>query len=177
MKKIWKDPSNPTARPILYDFGLGWAVWFISFPAVAAIGELGDLLIYLFFKVEHYEQVAVRFLKMALTEPSVLIIAFLLIVFIAPAIEEFLFRGVLQNYFKRHVGSKAAILLSALCFAAFHFAPSQHAGNIPLLLSLFTFACFLGFLYEKQCSLFAPIGLHMAFNTISALRILILPEG
>jgi membrane protease YdiL (CAAX protease family) len=69
-----------------------------------------------------------------------------------------------------------AILLSALCFALFHFAPSQGIGNISLVGSLFLFALFLGFIYERQASLFASVGLHMTFNTVSTFRILFYPE-
>ncbi|MBI3211827.1 MAG: CPBP family intramembrane metalloprotease [Simkania negevensis] len=50
----------------------------------------------------------------------------------------------------------------------FHLSSSQGVGNI----SLFIFALYLGFLYEKQCSLFASIALHMTFNSISVIRIL-----
>jgi membrane protease YdiL (CAAX protease family) len=94
------------------------------------------------------------------------------VVIFAPIIEEFLFRGCLQNYLKLHFGTKAAIQLSALCFALFHLTPSQGIGNFSLAVSLFLLGLFLGFLYEKQNSLFASVGLHMTFNTVSALRII-----
>ena len=83
----------------------------------------------------------------------------------------------MQSWFKERLGPKAAILIAALCFACFHLAPSQGAGNISVAISLFTFACFLGFIYERQGSLYAPIALHMTFNTVSALRILFIPES
>ncbi len=176
MKKIWKDYSRPHTDSIAYDFGIGMLTWLISFPVAALVGQLSDMLLFYFLGIENYEQVAVRYLKTALSSPSLLFIALSTILISAPVIEEFLFRGVLQTWFKRYLGRGAAILLSALCFALFHLAPSQGAGNISLGLSLFSFGCFLGFLYEKQGSLFATIGLHMTFNSISTFRILFMPE-
>jgi membrane protease YdiL (CAAX protease family) len=172
MKTVWKDPSRPGSRSIIYDFGLGILSWLISFPLVLIIGQLSDLLLFHLFGVQTYEQVAVRYLKTSFPSPSLLFVALTTILLAAPVIEEFLFRGLLQTWFKRYLGSKAAILLSALCFALFHLAPSQGIGNISLGLSLFGFACFLGFLYERQGSLFATIGLHMTFNAVSTFRIL-----
>ncbi|HSW86014.1 MAG TPA: CPBP family intramembrane glutamic endopeptidase [Rhabdochlamydiaceae bacterium] len=177
MKKIWKDDTYPDSRSIAFDFGFGLMTWLISFPVIAVIGQITDLIVYLIFGVVTYEQVAVRYLKMALGSPAMLVVALFVILLAAPVIEEFLFRGFLQTWFKQHVGQKAAILLAALCFACFHLAPSQGVGNISLAASLFVFACFLGFIYERQGSLFAPIGLHMAFNAVSAFRILFVVES
>jgi uncharacterized protein len=177
MKKIWKDSSYPNSMSIAFDFGFGVMAWLISFPIAAVVGQIADLIIYLAFGVVNYEQVAVRYLKMTLESPSKLIVALFVIIIAAPVIEEFLFRGFLQTWFKQRLGPKAAILTAALCFAVFHMAPSQGVGNISLIASLFAFACFLGFIYERQGSLFAPIGLHMTFNAVSAFRIIFVPES
>jgi membrane protease YdiL (CAAX protease family) len=171
--KLWKDRTLPESQPILFDFTLGILVWFLSFPITAALGQFLDMLIYLALGIENYEQVAVRYLRSTLGTPSQVVIALLTILVAAPIIEEFLFRGCLQTYFKRHLGRKAAILLASLCFALFHFSPSQGVGNISLIPTLFVFACFLGYTYERQGSLFASIGLHMTFNLASALRIIL----
>lgn len=176
MKKIWKDSGYIYSRSVSWDFGMGIVTWFISFPLVIVIGQIANLFIYLLFGQVSYEQVAVRYLKMALDSPSMLVVALAVIVIGAPFTEEFLFRGFLQTWFKERLGPKAAILLAALCFSIFHLAPSQGIGNISLAASLFTFACFLGFIYEKQRSLFAPVALHMLFNTVSAVRILLISE-
>src|SRR4029077_13952502 len=97
------------------------------------IGQIFDLIIYLPFGVVNYEQVAVRYLKTTLASPSMLVIALILILLAAPVVEEFLFRGCLQTWFKQYLGPKAAILLAALCFAFFHLAPSQGIGNLSLI--------------------------------------------
>lgn len=170
---LWKEQKQSSP---LFDWAMGLVTWFLSFPLVTAIGELSDWLITKLFGAQAYEQTAVRFLKKAAELNSSLVIALLTIVILAPLIEELLFRGVLQSYLKSKLGSKAAILLSALTFSLFHFSPSQGLGNISLCLSLLILGIYLGFLYERQRSLFASIGLHMTFNTISTLRILFSPE-
>jgi uncharacterized protein len=172
MKKIWKDRTRLGARSIGYDILMGLLTWVISFPMVIFIGQIADLFIYLFFRIETYEQVAVRYLKLALSNPTMLAIAIFSVLVAAPVIEEFLFRGFLQNWFKRFLGAKAAIAVTALCFALFHLASSQGIGNISLGISLLTLGCYLGFIYERQGSLFASISLHMAFNAVSTLRII-----
>ena len=176
IKKIWKNYSLPTPSSPLADWVIGALTWILGFPVVVVVGELCDTLIYLLFGMQPYEQVAVRYLKMTLDSPSMLIIALFTILLAAPVIEEFLFRGMLQTWLKKKMGTKAAILIASLFFALFHLAASQGLGNISLALSLFSFACFLGFIYEKKGSLFASIGLHMTFNAVSTFRILFFSE-
>lgn len=173
IKKVWKNSSTP----IYKDIGLGALTWGLSFPIIVVVGQFFDLLLYLIFGMENYEQVPVRYFKESLGSFSEIITALLMILVLAPIIEEFLFRGCLQNYFKKHLGTRSGIMLTAFCFAIFHFSFSQGLGNISLIASLFILACFLGFIYEKRQSLYASIGLHMTFNLISTLRILISPES
>ena len=172
LKKIWKDTSLPHRDKVSKDFLIGASTWLLSFPLIAVVSQLCDFLLYYYFGVQNYEQVAVRLLKRALESPTALPIVLVLILVMAPAIEEFLFRGCLQRWLKHHLGTKAAILLTALIFALFHFSFSQGLGNISLILSLFVFSCYLGFIYERQASLFASIGLHFTFNATSVLFIL-----
>lgn len=175
--KTIKDPSAPGSDPVVWDIALGILTWTISFPVVVVIGQIGDLLIYIIYQFENYEQVAVRYLKSTTESPSQLAIALGMIVLIAPCIEEFLFRACLQNFIKKKLGFKAALLVSSLCFSLFHYSSTQGLGNVSLISSLFVFALFLGFLYERQKSLFASIALHMTFNFASSVRILFLPDS
>lgn len=175
-KRIWKDRSIPHSKPISTDFMMGVMTWIIGFPLVIAVGQLADMIIYYFLGYENYEQVAVRYLKTTLDSPPMLAVALFIILVAAPVIEEFLFRGCLQTYFKRYVAPKRAIVFSALLFSLFHYSQSQGVGNISLVASLFLFALFLGFIYERQASLFASVGLHITFNAVSTFRILFFPE-
>lgn len=175
-KRIWKNTSLKLAQPVHTDLLLGFLSWFIAFPLVALIGEISDLMLNMLFNMQNYEQVAVRYLKTNLYSVGSMVIPLFIILIAAPMIEEFLFRGILQTFFKKFFQVRLAIVLSALCFALFHFAPSQGLGNVSLVLSLFTFALFLGYVYERQASLLASITLHISFNLFSTIRILFFPE-
>ncbi|MDR2539484.1 MAG: CPBP family intramembrane metalloprotease [Chlamydiales bacterium] len=170
-KYIWKKPS--CNQSLAQDIGMGILTWLISFPIVIAIGQLFDFILYLLFHLETYEQVAVHYLKKSIYSSSQLIPALIMIAFAAPIIEELLFRGCLQSYLKRYMKKSLSIVFSSICFSTFHFSTSQGIGNISLLLSLFVFALFLGFIYERQGSLFASISLHMTLNIVNVVRILL----
>lgn len=171
MRGVWKRARTPPSS-IKTDIGMGMMAWLVSFPIVSIVGTIADLLINWLFGLQKYEQVAVKYLKNSLESNFLItLLALITIILAAPVIEEFLFRGFLQNFLKRHVGTKAAILLTAFTFSLFHFSLSQDLGNIPLVASLFALALFLGFIYERQQSLFASIALHITFNSISVLRI------
>ncbi len=175
--KIIKDSSAPGAAPAVWDAALGILTWILSFPIVAVVGQICDLFLYIVYEFENYEQVAVRYLKSNLDSPLQMAAALFMIVVMAPCIEEFLFRGLLQNWLKKHLGFKAGLLIASLLFASFHYSGSQGLGNLSLVASLFVFALFLGFLYERQKSLVASIALHMTFNFASSFRILFVPES
>ena len=174
MKPIWKEGSLTS---IPNDIFLGIATYFIAIPLVISAGELASAFNHVVFGREGAEQLAVRYLKLVMYHPYLLIIAVVVILICAPILEELLFRGLLLTWLRNKVGTKAAILLSALTFGFFHFSPSQGVANIPLIVSLTLFAIYLGFLYEKRRSLFAPIALHMTFNSISVIRILFFNGG
>ncbi|HSX03748.1 MAG TPA: CPBP family intramembrane glutamic endopeptidase [Rhabdochlamydiaceae bacterium] len=176
LRRIWKDKLK-TSRSSLYDFSRGIIAWFLAFPIVVVISQLCDYLINSLFGQQQYEQAAVHFVKTAMQQNGSLFMSMISVIIFAPIIEEFLFRGSLQNFLKVHFGTKAAIQISALSFSLFHLTPSQGIGNFSLAVSLFILGLFLGFLYEKQSSLFASIGLHMTFNTVSAMRIIFSTEA
>ena len=170
MLGLWKQKGShsTTAK----DISIGIITWAISFPFVLLASEIFEFFIYLSFGPQEYEQVAVQYLKMSVGSNILFLIAIFTILIAAPFIEELLFRGFLLNYLRKYFGAKGAIFLSALAFSLFHFSFSQHLGNFPLVASLFTLALFLGYIYERQGSLFSSIALHMTFNVISTLRIL-----
>ncbi|MGR3912371.1 MAG: CPBP family intramembrane metalloprotease [Candidatus Rhabdochlamydia sp.] len=174
-KALLKHPCSDSSY--LKDFGIGCLTWFMAFPFVAAINQLCDAALFPFFDGKPYEQAAVAYLKHNLETPIQAFFALTSIVIIAPVIEEFLFRGILQQYIKKFLSVRLSIVLTSFLFALFHFSSSQHLGNVSLISSLFCLSCFLGYLYEKQGSLYASIGLHMSFNLASSLQIMLFPEA
>ncbi len=174
IRGIWIHPDRARFKCLINDFGLGLLTWLISFPLVAATAQLVEYFVFILTGYTGIDQVAIRFLKMTKASPYLLTIALFAILIAAPVIEEFVFRGILYTYIRGKIKRVGALILSSLIFALFHFSPQQGVGNFSLLVSLFILALFLGFIYERQRSLIAPIALHMTFNSISVIRILLI---
>jgi CAAX protease family protein len=167
-----KQLSNQSPVSSMGNFGVGVAVWFVFYPIVLAFSQAVSILSWHLFHHPFIEQVAVQRVREALENPFLLGATALAIVSIVPVTEEFLFRGLLQNWLKQKFHYPAAAIgISSLIFAFFHYSRAQGTTNIELLSSLFILSCVLGFIYERQRSLWAPIGLHSFFNFISLLMI------
>ena len=157
----------------LGDISFGLFTYLISLPIIGFINDSAEQLNLYFFGYKGPDQGAVLYLKSVKEDPFIFFLTLISIVIIAPLVEEVLFRGLLQRYIKRWLGNKAALLLSSLSFAMMHFQMAQGIGNIPLVISLFVFALYLGFIYEKKKSLVASITLHFIFNLVSVVRIVL----
>jgi membrane protease YdiL (CAAX protease family) len=169
---LWKDPLIKKENSYLYDLLIGFSTWFVAFPVIVCINTLFEYINELLFAAPEVDQVAVKFLKINSTSLFPLLIVLFMIILSAPIIEEFLFRGCVQNFLRRKIGVKSSIVITSIFFSGMHFSFSQSFSNIPLLISLFVFSIYLGFVYEKTRSLLSSITLHMTFNTISVVRIL-----
>ena len=80
----------------------------------------------------------------------------LIIVLLAPVIEEFFFRGILLTRWTVKWGVSKSILGSSLIFAILHLDP----------ISSFCFGCMMAVFYIRTKSLFIPISVHIANNSI-----------
>lgn len=167
-KGLWHQTSTPTWMHI----GIGVVAWFISYPIVLAFNEGVSLALWHLFHQPFVEQVAVQNVRNVLTTPALFGFTALSIITIVPLTEEFLFRALLQSWLKEKIGKPfVAIVGSSIVFAVFHYSNSHGMTNIELLTSLFLLSCMLGYLYERQKSLWAPIALHSFFNFMSLLMI------
>lgn len=173
VKYIFTGDSN--APHIFVSFfkniGFGALTWFVSYPVILFVGSLLELLSLKFLGEKGVQQVAVEQLKKTFDQPLLFLFLGFTIIFIVPFIEELLFRGFLQSYLRQKWGSNKAILFTALFFSLFHFSAKQGLGNIQLIISLFVLSWYLGFIYERQKSLWAPYGLHMTFNALSVIAL------
>src|SRR5205823_4427989 len=115
----------------------GIVTWIVSYPIVVLCALITEIFSLKFFGVKGVEQVAVEQLKSILAVRWLFILLSLTVIFIVPFIEELLFRGFLQTYLRERMGSKYAIIITALLFSSFHFSIKQGIGNIELLVSLF----------------------------------------
>lgn len=170
---IWGSPreTRSLGRNVK-DFLTGSITWAIAYPWIIVIGQLLAMLLEMTYAGERPDQAAVKHLKDILDQPLLFGTTAFAVVSIIPFIEELLFRGFLQSWLKTTFGRSIAILLTSLIFASFHFSISQGIENIEFISSLFLLSCYLGFVKERQQSLWASIGLHMTFNFISILMLL-----
>ncbi len=170
IRTIWRDPTEK--KHLLQDLMQALGYWVVAFPLAAALqGIIYLILVHLFHIVEFPDQNSIYMVKMTLGDPLYFLFTLITIVLFGPIAEELLFRGFLQSYLRQWIGKNSAIVLTALIFASFHFSMVQEISNISILPALFVFALFLGALYEKQRSLFAPIALHAFFNGFNALQL------
>lgn len=165
-------PQPDPVRRAPRDFMIGLSTWILAIFPVSLLHHGLRVAVQLLFEAEVAEQVAVRQLKQSVElGPLFWATAFSMIAVI-PLFEEFLFRGIVQTWFRTRLGRLNAILLSSAMFAGVHFSFEQGLSNIELLGSLFVFSLFLGYVYERQQSLVAPVALHSLFNAISVLHLL-----
>ncbi len=154
----------------------GLLSWFIAFPWVVVMSKLCLVAESFWVGSVGEAQVAVRFLMSLKDKPFLLTASLFVVIVVAPWLEELLFRGLLQSWLRRYLAARWAIPIAALVFAGCHYAPAQGIANLEIILSLGVLGCFLGFLLEKYNSLWAPYGLHMAFNIMGSLMALEIGE-
>lgn len=169
-RSIWGQISRKTASK---NYLIGFSTWLLSFPFVIVVGQLiGIATTLIGLEGEGGEQSAILQLKKTYGSPALATAMILTIVFVVPTLEELIFRGFLQSWLRKYLGVPSAIALTSILFASVHYSSSQGINNLELLSSLFVLSCFLGYLYERQKTLLAPIGLHSGFNLMSVLMIL-----
>lgn len=88
----------------------------------------------------------------------------LAIAFVAPVVEELVFREGILGYLRRHeVGTWTAIIGSSLAFALLHFNPAQ----IPFA---FVMGIMLGYIYVKTSSIIITSLIHIINNLLAVLE-------
>lgn len=88
------------------------------------------------------------------------IIAFMMVVVLAPVVEELFFRGFLYQALRQRWGANVAIVASGVLFSLAHF-------SLFLLVPIAVIGFSLAYLYERTDSLGPPIMLHALNNLIS----------
>lgn len=167
---IWPKGQGIPIKLLFY----GMMTFVISYPLVISLGQLIRLVMFGLFGIPEVDQVSVQALRETLDEPILWAVMTLCVVAIVPVMEEMLFRGYLQSWLRERMGPKQAIAITSVTFAGFHYSYQQGWSNLEFLFSLFILSTFLGLIFEKKRSLWAPIGLHMTFN---ALNVMVLMYG
>lgn len=162
-KQLWAQTPTPRYRQI----GLGIASWIMIYPCVLAINQLVSMIVFYFFEHPEAEQLLVEQMRKIVSWPVLFSSLSLIIFTLVPWSEELLFRGLLQNWLKKLLNSATySVVITSVIFSCVHLSLSMGWSNIELLLTLFPLSCMLGYLYERQRSLWAPIALHGTYNFI-----------
>ena len=106
------------------------------------------------------------FTQSSTVEQRILIIV--LAVSLAPVAEEFIFRFFIYGVVRQYCGKVAAVLASALLFAAVH-------GHLPSFAPLFVLGSCFAIAYEWSGSILVPMMMHAIFNAVT-LTALAFPE-
>ena len=88
----------------------------------------------------------------------------------APILEEFFFRGMIYKRLRDMINVKAAVVISALFFGAFH-------GNLVQFVYAFIIGLMLAYVYEKFKTIWAPVIFHIGANLISVLITEFMPQS
>jgi membrane protease YdiL (CAAX protease family) len=98
--------------------------------------------------------------------PAQIALAIVVVAVLVPIVEETLFRGVLYQWLRGHLGVGPAAILSALVFAAAHLL-SVGLALWKLLPVLFLMGCLLALTFQRTRSLYASMVLHGANNAVA----------
>jgi membrane protease YdiL (CAAX protease family) len=92
---------------------------------------------------------------------------FFIVIIVAPVFEEIVFRGVLLPVLVRCAGFWPGIILISLIFGGLHL-------HLPSFLPLFLLSLVFCLAYARTKSLWVPIGMHMAFNGVTVILLLLM---
>jgi len=161
-------------RPDLSTLRVGWisidtllrflpVVWLISGLWILVLTVLREMGV---SGIQMDQQEIVQLIGSAEHLPVLLMLGFLAI-FIAPVVEELIFRGVIYRFLCQRVNLWFGLIFTNVLFALIHF-------SVLRFLPLFFMGLLLSWLYEKYKDIRIPIGFHMLFNATSIAIILVL---
>jgi membrane protease YdiL (CAAX protease family) len=165
LRLLWIPPAGARFKAFATGYGLGLVLYLV----VALI--VGTLLTLLFRAVLGESVTAPEQLSSDLSVLGKMGAALLAIV-VAPITEEFFFRGMLFRSVRDRWGFWVGALSSSLLFGLAHYVASPWRDALLLQTVMVFTGLGLCWIYERRGTIVAPIGAHMAFNTIGLLLIL-----
>ena len=92
---------------------------------------------------------------------------FFIVIIVAPVFEEVVFRGILLPFMVRRAGFWPGIVLISVFFGGLHL-------HLPSFLPLFLLSVIFSLVYARTQSLLVPIGMHVCFNAVTVILLLLL---
>ena len=149
-----------TARNIAIGLPLGVACQYILMNVV------NWPLTKLFPDAFSFDEISQRATDLSNTAPGGWKVLLVLVVVVgAPIVEEIVYRGAVQTHVQRTANTTAAIIGTAVLFAAIHMSPVEFPG-------LFAFALVLGYSRHRSGTLGLSMVTHMAFNAAGLVLVL-----
>ena len=143
---------------------LRFSIYLISLWSSMAYGTGRSKLVDFFFRAD----------LTLTTDKFIFAIDALGLVFIAPLIEEFLFRGFLNNLLRGKVNAFVRMSIVSILFAAIHFPTYIHNWIEFLAYLILSIVLFL--VYERRRSLFDAILLHSLYNGLLVILFIEIPR-
>ena len=147
-------PMGGAALPAL---GLRRADW-----RFIVLGALGAPVLSVAVSQIGLELEAVKEVAGIVQEPGQLIAGLVVMAGLAPLVEELIFRGLLYGWLAGRWGSRVAVVVSSLAFAAAHYEPAHVLLVLPL-------AFLFGWLRRRTDSLLPSLVAHVANNCLAVL--------
>jgi hypothetical protein len=151
----WSDAFGFTTKQIARTLALAALATAIVLPITMALGEVSRLVLEGMGKPAELQE-SVKALQTTETFQQQVYFA-IVTIFVAPFVEEVMFRGILYPTIKQFGFPKFALWSTSMFFAISHF---NAVAFVPLLFM----AVILTFLYETTENLLAPIVTHALFN-------------
>jgi membrane protease YdiL (CAAX protease family) len=165
---LMADGGVPLSRrtPFLASLGIGILGFVVAFPLAQSVGMLAGWIQRLTSDVvpDLVAHDTLQALRESPDDPWGLLIM-VLVVLATPVIEEFAYRGMVQQGFRRLGGQRiGAVILTSCLFVFMHVPAVPGASLASAVASLFTLSLILGWLFERTGRLAAPIVAHGLFN-------------
>lgn len=148
--------------------GLGRAIWYgiVAFSVLRPVEALLRPVTVTLLGIDpDVHPIVADFILADETELRVTMILFAVV--IAPLMEEYFFRGIVQAGLRRHIGPGLAIACTALLFSLLH-------GNVVDRPTLFAMSLLLGYIYERTGNLAAPVTMHALNNGASMIYLVLI---
>jgi membrane protease YdiL (CAAX protease family) len=169
---VWALVTGLGRRPVWQTLGWDWT----GLSPLAKCGFVFGILV-LMVAVEFLlgnllpESKESEFDKLLKTSANVRTVVALLAVFTAPLVEEWIYRGVLYSGLRRVAGVWPSVLVVSALFAGVHFP--QYWGAWAGLMSISVLSFTLTIIRAKTKSIQPCIAVHVAFNAVSSVIILL----
>ena len=138
------------------------SVLFITYPLILIMSYISSRIF-----ADKLEVNPILPVLQSTTNPLQIFVLLLIVVVMAPVIEETLFRGILFPALNNHLPFWWAALISAAVFSVFH---TQFGALLPITVLGMIFA----FVFRKSNNLWSPVITHAAFNAVSTVVALLL---